>query len=373
MNLRIFFWAIGIVLLAAGCSTDVELNAPYKSTTVVFGLLDPRADTQWVKVNKTYLGKGNNLDYAQIRDSLEYRWEEFSRLAVEQLVNGVVVNEFPLQEKEITNKSLSGVFYGPRQTVYYFASPTGLNQDATYRLVCDFVNRPGVQAETNLVKANTLSFQIPQPNQFIVLAQTSGSGVSATYNNNVTVRWSPVENAELYALSLRFNYVEKRYSDLAHTDLVSEDPRTAEWSIGQFKSENIALQGGFLSVQFNAEPFFNYLGNTIPNDPYVMRQIGYFDGTRTRCFEVGMSIANEELRTYFEVNSPVTGVIQERPTYTNVSNGLGLFGSRSSATAGNLALTSPTQNGNLIALVLGTYTNTKNFCDPNPVSLYTCP
>jgi len=373
MKLQGIFAIGAIVLILAGCSTDVELNAPYKSTTVVFGLLDPGADTQWVKINKTFLGDGNNLDYALIRDSSEYRWEDFERLVMEQIVNGVVINEFVLQPKEISNKSISGIFYGPHQTVYYFPSQGGLNQEATYRLICDFVSRPDVYASTNLVKSSTMSFQIPQPNQFIVLAQTSGTGSSVTYNNNVTVRWTPVENAELYSLTLRFNYVERRYADLAHTMLESETPRTAEWNIGQFKRESLALQGGFLSLQFNAEPFFIFLGNTIPTDPYVLRQIGTFDGTRTRCFEISMAIANEELRTYFEVNSPVTGVIQERPVYTNVANGLGLLGSRSSAAAGNLALTSPTQNGNLNALVTGVYTINKNFCDPNPVSLHTCP
>jgi hypothetical protein len=45
-----------IALLVAGCSTDVDLNAPYKSTTIVYGLLDPIADTQWVKINKTFIG-----------------------------------------------------------------------------------------------------------------------------------------------------------------------------------------------------------------------------------------------------------------------------------------------------------------------------
>jgi hypothetical protein len=65
-------------------------------------------------------------------------------------------------------------------------------------------------------------------------------------------------------------------------------------------------------------------------------------------------------------------VIQERPTYTNVVGGLGLFASRSGAQVGDLALVSSNQNGNLIALVLGEYTNDLGFCDPNPVSPYTC-
>ena len=74
---RIFVFAV-IVSLFAGCETEVDLNAPYKNTTVIFGLLDPDfngdnqisvQDTQWIKINRTFLGEGDNNLYAAIRDS----------------------------------------------------------------------------------------------------------------------------------------------------------------------------------------------------------------------------------------------------------------------------------------------------------------
>jgi hypothetical protein len=38
----------GLLILAmSSCSTDIELNAPYQKTAVVFGLLDAQQDTQW--------------------------------------------------------------------------------------------------------------------------------------------------------------------------------------------------------------------------------------------------------------------------------------------------------------------------------------
>jgi hypothetical protein len=370
---RYFLIAFSAAVVLAACETEVDLNAPYKSTTVVFGLLDPTADTQWVKVNKTFLGEGNNLEYALIRDSSEYDFSEFNRLVVEQLENGNVVAEYELIEKEISNKDINGIFYGPEQTVYFFETPqSGLNQDATYRIVCDFHNRPDVTATTNIVKSGSVSFQIPQPGSALILAQTTGGGQSVNYNDNVTVKWSPIENAELYDFALRFFYKEKKYTNAQHTELVSEESKFVDWTIGQFTSENLINQGGFLTLQFNAKPFFSFLGNKLTADPTIVREIGTYDGTRTRCFEIRMALANEELRTYFEVNSPVTGVIQERPTYTNVVGGLGLFASRSGAQVGDLALVSSNQNGNLIALVLGEYTNDLGFCDPNPVSPYTC-
>ena len=81
------------ILILAGCSTEVELNAPYLKTTVVMGLIDPVADTQWVKINKTFLGDGNNMDYTTIRDSSEYPEGSFVA-TIQQINDGDVVNTY---------------------------------------------------------------------------------------------------------------------------------------------------------------------------------------------------------------------------------------------------------------------------------------
>ena len=64
--------AMCAVLTWMGCSTEVDLTAPYDSLPVVYGLLELDADTQWVKVNRTWLGEGNQLAAAQTADSSEY-------------------------------------------------------------------------------------------------------------------------------------------------------------------------------------------------------------------------------------------------------------------------------------------------------------
>ena len=103
------FFGILFASLFSACETDVDLNAPYKSTTIVFGLLDPGADTQFVKITKTFLGNGNNLEYAQIRDSSEYQWEEFNFIHLEEYNpnTGNIINTYALQEMTITNKDIN--------------------------------------------------------------------------------------------------------------------------------------------------------------------------------------------------------------------------------------------------------------------------
>ena len=44
--------------------------------------------------------------------------------------------------------------------------------------------------------------------------------------------------------------------------------------------------------------------------------------------EFVLSCGNEDLNTYMEVNEPATGVVTERPSFTNIEDGIGIFGSK---------------------------------------------
>ena len=55
-----------------GCKTDFEVNAPWKETTVIFGLLDQTQKVQMIKINKAFLGEGDANQFAQNPDSTNY-------------------------------------------------------------------------------------------------------------------------------------------------------------------------------------------------------------------------------------------------------------------------------------------------------------
>lgn len=370
------------LLFILSCSTEVDLNAPYKSTTVVFGLLDPDAnedgianqlDTQWIKINRTFLGEGNNLEYAGVRDSSEYKDEDFTKKVVQLLENGNVASEFELISKTVSNKSVNGIFYGPEQTLYYFIPPAGgLNQDSEYKLLLEFRDKESVEALTNVTKTNQLNFQIPQPTTTITMATTTAGG-NINYSSSVQMRWQSAENVGIYTATLRFHYVEKTYDNPQWTGTPTKvENKFVDFVLGTVDaSETIA--GTPVALTFSGQSFFTFLGNKIETNPNIRREIGFFDGSRTRCFDAIVTMGNEELSTYIAVNSPATGIVQERPVYSNITNGLGLFGSRSTKKLTDLSLTSTgggggVQIGNLVALVTSEQTADLNFCDPNPTS-----
>lgn len=353
-----------------GCSTDIEINAPYKATTVVFGLLDPAVDTQFVKINKTWLGDGNNFDYAAIRDSSEYSMDEFNGIYVHE-VEGNSTTTFELQSMEMQDKDEDGIFYGPEYTVYFFVTPGGLNEDARYDLEIDFKSKEDVYASTDIIKSEIGN--ITQPPFLAPPAGPATMGFATVANvtiyPNYTLKWSSTENAKRYELSFLIYYTEKIWNDLEHTDLVSSEVRTLDWFISSQQSTGID-GNELMDKQVNGELFFRHLGNKLDVDPYITREIGLWDADiqKVKVMDFLLTIGNDELNTYMEINEPVTGIIQERPEYTNISNGLGLFASRSEQGIYGLGITA----GTLEALIEGEFTAELNFCTPNPFNDFYC-
>ena len=103
---------VGILMLNS-CSTELDVNAPYKEYTIVFGTIDQSVDTQWIKINKSFLGDGSAFDYAQIRDSFEYSDDDLI-VEVQQWDEGQQVATFPLQQTVVNNVE-PGIFYYPDQ------------------------------------------------------------------------------------------------------------------------------------------------------------------------------------------------------------------------------------------------------------------
>lgn len=375
-----------VVILATSCSTDVDINAPYKKTTVIFGLLNSdengdgisnELDTQWVKINKTFLGSGDNTAHAAIRDSSEYQDEDFIKKVVQQIHDGQVINEFELVSKEVNNKDVNGVFYAPLQTIYYFIPPSsGFDQADNYRILLQFTDGREVSATTNLVNYSQFSWQSPQAGSTLSLARTNLNSFITTYNNNVIVKWYPALNAEIYDVALRFNYTEQVFasSDFSGTP-ISSTPKYLDFKIGSTTKDR-TTPTGHLEVYFNGESFYTFVENSLEKNPNIRRILGTFSEGKTRCFDLRLGIGNEILRDYISVNSPSTGIAQEKPTYTNVSNGLGLFAGRGTKVLLNIPLISTNNNGipltgNLDAFFLLGISDL-NFCDPNPGSDYAC-
>ena len=56
-------------LLLSGCNEEVQVNANYEPTPVIFGLLDQSENIHMIKINRGFVGPGDAFSFAQIPDS----------------------------------------------------------------------------------------------------------------------------------------------------------------------------------------------------------------------------------------------------------------------------------------------------------------
>lgn len=385
---RFLLWpCLVLVAFSTGCSTDVDLNAPYEERTLAFCLLDPNASEQWVRVNRTWLGEGNNLEFALVADSSEYAEGEVS-ITIDGFAADDALFEQPLvsftaEDTLMQDKDDNGIFYGPEYRAYHFETPDGLeiapsnNAEAlrVYRLNIEFSDgRAPLTATTTLIGESLGNISNPPSGiPGFSLNFASGTGGLVTYPN-INFKWSSTPGAKRYEAAVEVKFTERIWSDAAHTQLASETDRVLRWDLGE-EGTSDDEGGEEIKLPINGESFYLFLANNLEFDPLITRELGVWNNNidRVRCFDFVLSIANEELDTYLAVNAPVTGIIQERPEYTNITGGLGLFASRTQQRVNGLGISKPSVQ----ELVEGQHTAALQFCLPpeteGDVAEYACP
>lgn len=331
-----------LVNVLYGCSTDLDVNAPYKESTIIYGLLDKNADTNFIKINKAFLGEGDAFIYAQIPDSNEYTDAQMQAEVQRLNAQGEVAETFPLQS--IRKDRAPGIFYGPQHKLYYFTSPSALDPASRYRIVAH-VKGQQVESSTSVVGDLT-------PNQFLIgtgkLALASNTGYS-----NFNIRWTSGMNGKRYELSYRFNWDEVIGSDT--TSHSFEEP------IGSLVATNLSANQT-MEVPMVGETFFQSIAAHVHDDPAVTLRI--FRGV-----DLIWAVGGPDLHVYLQLSSPISGVVEERPQFTNITNGYGLFSSRVFREVQGKQLNDP----GVGELVEGQYTGTLRFCIPGGGAPVGCP
>ncbi len=340
--------------LLTACSTELDVNAPYEDHTVVYGLLNLRDSIQFIKINKSFLGEGNALDQAQVADSSEYGGEAISHMQVHKVINGQRVATYELHDTIVDDRE-PGTFHHPEHKLYYFVDPeeypevtvdttsfaVHLDEDAQYEL--DIV-----------VKGKTVSAITPITDDFGFFGTLASSSSIAQVSfllpqggyGQYRVRWYSGRDGKRYVVKYAFHYKEIRDGDT--TDHVLEQ------GIGQRVSANSQTIGEELEIQIPGEQFFSNLASVIPDDPAVSRRI--FTG-----IDLHFTVANDDFHTFLSLSEPVSGIVEERPAYSNIEGAYGIWGSR--YTKGiNKRLTATSMN----ELMNGPYTAHLKFCSAFP-------
>ena len=290
------------------CSTDVDLYADYKDITVVYGLLDYNKDTNFVKINKAFLGPGNALDIALIADSCNYPNKLDAKIIEHRAPlygnNYQVTRTLPLDTITIHTKE-PGIFYSPDQLVYYTKEKIRNNNDE-YKYKYELQINKGdslINAETEIVGSD-LFMADPKP-----LGFNSESG---------TVKWYPCPNAAVYEVVINFYFTE------VGPDIDSVK-RCMTWSLGTHPTASLTEDHGKYFLKYKSSVFYATLASFLGSDTLktnVDRVVSDY------CLGIAVSAGGEELYNFIAVNGPSSSIVQSLPEYTNVNGGYGVFSSR---------------------------------------------
>lgn len=310
--------SIGVVLLMAigflSCETDIEVNAEPTDITVVYGLIDPVDSVHYLKINKAFLGEGNALDLAANSINYTYTDEELS-VRIDGKINGSAIDNGYLLTR-VTNEisKEEGIFDSSTNVLYKFIEPN-INRDATYTLtIVNTLLNKEITAETKIVGNSTVS----SPRVTNTLGFWSGN-VSSGKSVSETVTVSTGENVGRIQAYVVFNYTE--YYTLASG--IAPVAKKVTINLGVEKVANST--SGKLNYLLKGQ---NFIDNIIADVPANIT-VANFSHRELENLTIELSIAGSELSTFMEASAPSTTVNQDKPNYTNLTNGIGIFSSRS--------------------------------------------
>ena len=301
------------IIIFFGCETDFDVNADWKETTVVYGLLDASLDTQYIRINKGYLGNMSAIDMAQNSDSLnfnpEYLEVKLHKLQFTDTLMSINLDTI-LVDKEV------GLFANDNNIVYKALTPSNfLKSDRDYILTIKHLLTDNfVNAKTEVIS----NFSFLNFNSAYKFGFYNAALPDSTKFRSKTLEWNKVDNGVIYQLDVKFNYLEN--GELKY--LVWTQPL-------------VSFTGIQMNSKLEGAKFFNFLSNNLENDDLLFREFVSLD--------LIMTVGTQDLTTYIQVNDPISSIVQERSDFSNINNGIGLFSSRYTHSEIDIDLTDDTK------------------------------
>jgi hypothetical protein len=289
------------------CKNDIEINAPWRETPVVFGLLDANTNTQYIRIQKTYQNSidQNTQQGAQYPDSLY-----FDTLVVK--VTSTFGETFIFNKEPATKES--GFFTNSNSVIYRsnFTPRTDRNYSLeifsprtgnTYRGVTNIMGRADVAQTTG-------SFP------FSIRLRTD----SAMFFN---MQFKPGANTFIYDVYVRLKYtefnpngdsVQKVIDYPVQLDIVARDLSNTNYT----------------RRVVSAPTMLRYFRDELSNDVSVTRKF--------RGIDFLFAGGSQELKLFIDISRTQNSFVQNKPEFSNIENGLGIFSSRSLSVASNIPL-----------------------------------
>ena len=317
---KIFTVTSILVFILISCDTEIDVNAQWQETTVMYGLLDASVDTQYIMINKAFLAEGDAMIMAQYSDSLNFNPNhlevQLHKLTFLPFLGSYdtlmsITLDTTLLEKE------DGLFAVDNNIIFRAVVPSGfIRDDYMYGIsVNNLRSGNRVSSITEVIS----KFSFSDFNSAYKIGFYSPGQPDSLKFKSKTMRWGDVTNGTIYQLSVRFNYLEDGIL------------KSLLWNQEQVEESGSSV----MQVQLEGAKFFNFLALNLSQEN-LLRQFVNLD--------LIITVGTENLATYIKVNEPLTGISQQRPVFTNIYNGIGIFSSRYTHTEFDIEHTDDTRD-----------------------------
>lgn len=312
-RLLLFF----ILLTSFSCSTDFTLEAPWKDIPIVYGFLSLQDTAHYIRIEKAFLEPGADARaLAQIPDSIYY--DESLEVVLEKVISGRTFELIRVDGNQEGYPRMEGPFASQPNYLYKInATDINLNASELIRLhINRGANLPVVTAETQML------------DEIFIRESNPPSPVNMAYDRNINFVFNVGEAAQIFDIRLLI-YIREQGNG-------RDELKTIEWVLADDLRR--ASEEGRVSVGILGEEFYRFIGSSLRLENGIQRQ---FEG-----FDVAIAAGGQEmvdLLTITEANLGITSA-QVIPKYTNLSEGAGLFTSRSTGVRKDLTITGVSQD-----------------------------
>ena len=301
-------------LILSSCSNKVNLYSDEGETTVVYGMLDTNADTNFFKITRSFIGNVNELAPNYAVSNYTYDEIEVTFTGKFQGSNATQTLTLDTISKWIPYDPEATFYSGCWQRYYYTTKKLIEGKEYTLNIVRqeDNVN---ISAKTTTI--NSFIYQKPVSSVPITFTDVTTS----TANVEWRVKEAPyLSTAKYFEVTGYFRYKELMPGA---TDTIL---RSIKWSLGSGRAENLyntSTNLPYYVISYTPSALFTILGadeHLKNNSPAGVQR--WFEK-----FEFDISAIGEDLYNYYLVSNS-TSAIQDVPNYTNVENGMGIMSAR---------------------------------------------
>ena len=355
-HILVFLSFLLVLLSFSSCKETITLTNDQKETAVIYGLLDQADTIHFVKINRAYSGTNNSIEVAQIPDSSYFKDVQ---AYVYEIKKGDTLRKWKLRDTILDNKE-PGIFYGPKQKVYYFETsknnPLVGESGRTYLFRGKFEqNKFEVTAATELIYGNSLLYPV-------------SNGTNYSFANGI------IDKPEYYSTGIKFKPGTAVTTNTALRITIREyigqnfTLKSFDWNVGDMDVTPNATSAGINALGTAFYPLI--VKNCTENSAITKRQLA--------SIELRVTFASDILYNYITLNKPSSSLAQNKINYTNLSatNGMrviGIFTARNLKSELKLSSDNVGQNSiraldaqSTKELCLGAYTNTLKFCSDVP-------